>query len=159
LGIDADAWVIGTVGRIAVEKNHALLVKAIAPLVGPRTRLIIAGDGQLLPAVTELTGSLGVAPFVHLLGARGDVPDILNALDTFVLSSDLEGLPLVVLEAMATGLPVVSTRVGGVPNVLDEGQTGFLVPAGDEPALRDRVAQLRTDPATNRAVGERARTA
>ncbi|HEY0482125.1 MAG TPA: glycosyltransferase [Kofleriaceae bacterium] len=158
LGIDAGAWVIGTVGRIAAEKNHALLVNAMAPLLGPGTRLIIAGDGPLLPALTELVAARGVASFVHLLGARYDVPDILNALDSFVLSSDTEGLPLVVLEAMATGLPVISTRVGGVPNVLEEGVTGFLVPAGDEQGLRDRAAQLRADPAATRALGERARS-
>ena len=157
LGVGADTWLIGTVGRIAAEKNHALLVKAMAPLLGPGTRLVIAGHGPLLPAVTELVGSLGVAAFVHLLGARRDVPDVLNALDSFVMSSDTEGLPLVVLEAMATGLPVISTRVGGIPNVLIEGQTGFLVPAGDEQALRDRAAQLRADPAATRASGDRAR--
>jgi glycosyltransferase involved in cell wall biosynthesis len=159
LGIAGDAWLIGRVGRIAVEMNHALLVRAAAPLLGDRTQLVIAGDGQLMPALTELVGSLGVARFVHLLGARRDVPEILNALDSFVLSSDTEGLPLVVLEAMATGLPVISTRIGGVPDVLDEGQTGFLVPAGDEQALRDRMAQLRADPAASRAVGDRARAA
>ena len=159
LAIDADAWVIGTVGRIAAEKNQALLVKAMAPLLGPRTHLVIAGDGPLLPAIRELVGSLGIAGSVHLLGARQDVPDILNALDAFALSSDTEGLPLVVPEAMATGLPVISTRVGGVPSVLDEGQTGFLVPIGDEQALRDRAAALRSDPAGSRAVGQRARSA
>jgi len=159
LGIAADAWVIGTVGRIAVEKNQALLVRAMAPLLGPRVRLVIAGDWPLLPALTELTGMLGVAGFVHLLGVRRDVPEILNALDVFVMSSDTEGLPLVVLEAMATSLPVVSTSVGGIPNVLDEGQTGFLVPAGDEAALRDRVGRLHRDPAESRACGARARSA
>ena len=159
LGIDPGAWVIGTVGRIATEKNHALLVRAIAPLLGPQTRLVIAGDGELMPALRALVESLPGGRFVHLLGARRDVPELLNAMDTFALSSDTEGLPLVVLEAMATALPVLSTRVGGVPNVLDEGETGFLVPVGDEAALRDRAAQLRADPTTNRAVGERARTA
>jgi glycosyltransferase involved in cell wall biosynthesis len=159
LGIPAGAWVIGTVGRIAPEKNHALLVRAIAPLLGPETRLVVAGDGPLLPELKALVQSLGVAGFVHLLGVRRDVPDVLNALDTFVLSSDTEGLPLVVLEAMATALPVLSTRVGGVPNVLEEGQTGMLVPVGDEAALRDRAAQLRGDPAGSRALGERARSA
>ena len=159
LAIAPGAWVIGTVGRVAVEKNHALLVKAVAPLLGPETHLVIAGDGQLLPALTELVGSLGVARYVHLLGARRDVPEILNALDTFVLSSDTEGLPLVVPEAMATALPVISTAVGGVPGVLDEGQTGFLVAAGDEQGLRERAAALRADPAASRAVGERARAA
>jgi len=159
LGIDPAAWVVGTVGRIAPEKNQALLVRAMAPLLGPALHLVIAGDGPLLPAVTALVAELGVAAFVHLLGARRDVPDVLNALDTFVLSSDTEGLPLVVLEAMATGLPVLSTRVGGVPTVLDDGETGFLVPIGDAAALRDRVARLHRDPTASRACGERARAA
>ena len=159
LAIDPAAWVVGSVGRIAVEKNQALLVRAMAPLLGPLVRLVIAGDGPLLPAVTQLVADLGVTAFVHLLGARRDVPDVLNALDTFVLSSDTEGLPLVVLEAMATGLPVLSTRVGGVPTVIDEGETGFLVPIGDEAALRDRVAQLRRDPTASRGCGDRARAA
>src|SRR5262249_21270742 len=97
--------------------------------------------------------------FVHLLGARRDVPDILNAFDTFVLSSDTEGLPLAVPEAMATALPVISTRVGGVPSVIEDGQTGFLVPPRDEKALHARAAELRTDPIAARAMGERARAA
>jgi len=159
LGIAAGAWVIGTVGRVAVEKNQALLLRAAAPLLGQNTRLVIAGDGPLLPVVSELARSLRIADFVHLLGARSDVPDVLNALDTFVLSSDTEGLPLVVLEAMATGVPVLSTRVGGVPTVLDDGETGFLVPIGDEAALRDRLIRLRDDPAASRACGERGRAA
>jgi glycosyltransferase involved in cell wall biosynthesis len=159
LGIPGDAWVFGTVGRIATEKNHALLVRAMAPLLGPGTRLIIAGDGPLRSAVSELVTTLGITAFVHLLGARRDVPDVLNALDAFVMSSDTEGLPLVVLEAMATGLPVLSTAVGGIPTVLDHGQTGFLVPAGDEAALRARAADLRGDPAASRACGALARSA
>jgi len=76
LGIAADAWVIGTVGRIAVEKNQALLVRAMAPLLGPKVRLVVAGDGPLLPALTELTGTLGVAGFVRLRGVRCDVPEV-----------------------------------------------------------------------------------
>jgi glycosyltransferase involved in cell wall biosynthesis len=159
LGIDADAWVVGTVGRVAAEKNHALLLRAAAPLLGPRSRLIVAGDGPLLPPLRELAGALGVSAFAHLLGVRRDVPDVLNAFDVLAMSSDTEGLPLVLLEAMATGLPVVSTSVGGIPNVLEEGLTGFLVPAGDEAALRDRLSRLRADPAEQRACGTRARTA
>ncbi len=159
LGFDAQTWVTGTVGRVAAEKNQALLVRAMAPLLGPRARLVVAGDGPLMAALTELVSSLGVAGFVHLLGVRRDVPDVLNALDVFAMSSSTEGLPLVVLEAMATSLPVVSTSVGGIPNVLDEGQTGFLVAAGDEAALRDRLARLAADPAGSRACGARARSA
>ncbi len=159
LGIDAESWVVGTVGRIAVEKNQALLLRALAPLLGPRARLVVAGDGPLLRSLSELAAALGIAAFVHLLGARSDVPDVLNALDAFVLCSNTEGLPLVLPEAMATGLPVVSTNVGGIPTVIDEGQTGFLVPVGDEKALRDRVARLLADPELSRACGSRARSA
>ena len=158
LGIDAGAWLIGTVGRIAPEKNHALLLRAAAPLLGPQHRLVIAGDGPLMASLRELVAELKIGGFVHLLGARGDVPDVLNALDVFVMSSSTEGLPLVVLEAMATALPVVSTSVGGIPDVLDEGQTGFLVPSEDEAALRDRLARLHADRAVTRAAGAKART-
>jgi glycosyltransferase involved in cell wall biosynthesis len=159
LGITAEARVVGTVGRVAAEKNQALLVRAMAPLVGPNVHLIIAGDGPLMAQLSALVDTLGVARFVHLLGARRDVPEVLNALDVFALSSDTEGLPLVVLEAMATGLPVVSTSVGGIPTVLDEGQTGFLVPAGDDAMLRDRLAALMANPSASRACGNGARSA
>jgi glycosyltransferase involved in cell wall biosynthesis len=157
LGIPADAWVVGTVGRVAAEKNHARLLRAAAPLLGPRAHLVVAGDGPLLPALRELAGQLGVAAHAHLLGVRRDVPAVLNALDALAMSSDTEGLPLVVLEGMATGLPIVSTAVGGIPNVVEEGRTGLLVPVTDEAALRARLAQLRDDPAQGRALGARAR--
>jgi glycosyltransferase involved in cell wall biosynthesis len=157
LGIDAGAWIVGTVGRVAVEKNQELLLRAVAPLLRPATRLVVAGDGPLLPSLSRLAAELGVAAFVSFLGVRRDVPEVLNAFDAFVLSSSTEGLPLVIPEAMATGLPVVSTSVGGIPTVIDEGVTGFLVPAGDEAALRDRIARLRDDPGFARACGGRAR--
>jgi glycosyltransferase involved in cell wall biosynthesis len=158
LGIAPGTWVVGTVGRVAVEKNQAMLLRAAAPLLGEATRLIVVGDGPLRTSLSELASSLRVAPWVHLLGARGDVPDVLNALDAFVLCSDLEGLPLVIPEAMAVGLPVVSTRVGGIPTVIDEGRTGFLVPAGDEDALRRRLTTLRAETEKGRACGARARS-
>jgi glycosyltransferase involved in cell wall biosynthesis len=159
LGIAAGAWVVGTVGRIAVEKNQALLVRAAAPLLGPQARLIVVGAGPLLPSLSELAAALAITPHVHLLGVRADVPDVLNALDAFVLSSDTEGLPLAIPEAMAVGLPVISTSVGGIPTVIDEGQTGWLVPPGDEARLRERLARLRDDPDLARACGGRARAA
>ena len=157
LGVPADAWVVGTVGRIAAEKNQALLVRAVAPTLGPGARLIIAGDGPLMAALTAQVGGLAHGRYAHVLGVRRDVPAVLNACDVFALSSDTEGLPLVVLEAMATGLPVVSTRVGGVPNVIDDGDTGVLVPVGDEAALAAALGQLAADRARTRAMGARAR--
>lgn len=159
LRIDPAAWVVGTVGRVAAEKNQALLLRAAAPLLGPMSRVVVAGDGPLLPSLSELAASLGIAQFVHLLGPRRDVPDVLNALDAFVLCSSTEGLPLAIPEAMATGLPVIATRVGGIPTVVEEGRTGFLVPAADEGALRARLAALRADEPMGRALGSRARSA
>jgi glycosyltransferase involved in cell wall biosynthesis len=158
LGIDPASWTVGTVGRLAAEKDQALLLRAVAPLLASGAHLVLAGDGPLRTALSELAVSLGIAPRVHLLGARADVPDVLGALDVFVLSSTSEGLPLVIPEAMATGLPVVATSVGGIPGVIDEGRTGFLVPPGDGDTLRARVAALRADPAAARAMGMRART-
>jgi glycosyltransferase involved in cell wall biosynthesis len=158
LAIPQDAPVIGTVGRIAAEKNHALLVRAVAPLLGP-AHLVIAGDGPLMPDLKAAVASSGAADHIHLLGVRRDVPDVLNAFDVFALSSDTEGLPLSILEAMATGLPVLSTIVGGVPNVIDDGQTGWLVPRGDEAALREQARRALADLAATRATGARARTA
>jgi glycosyltransferase involved in cell wall biosynthesis len=134
------------------------MLRAVAPLLGPKTRLIIAGDGPLLPPLKELAAQLQITAHAHLLGVRRDVPAILNALDVFAMSSDTEGLPLGVLEAMATALPVVSTRVGGIPNVIEENRTGFLTPAGDEVALRDALAKIAAVPATARAFGHRARS-
>lgn len=159
LAIPDDACVIGTVGRVAAEKNHARLVRVCAPHLGPRTRLVIAGDGPLMAALRAQVAVLPGGAFVHLLGVRKDVPAVLNAFDVFAMSSDTEGLPLVILEAMATALPVVATRVGGIPNVIDEGRTGYLVDVADEAAFSDRLAMLCADGTARRSCGDRARDA
>ena len=157
LGIPADAWVVGSVGRFAVEKNYPLLVRAAAPLLGPDARLVLVGDGGEAGAIRAEVAARGVAPFASLPGVRHDVPRCLAALDAFALSSRLEGLPLCALEAMAAGLPVVATAVGGLPALIEDGVTGFLVPSDDEAALGRALAALRADPARARAVGERGR--
>jgi glycosyltransferase involved in cell wall biosynthesis len=157
LGIPADAWVVGSVGRLAKEKDFPLLVRAMAPLLGPGARLAIVGDGGEAGAIRAAVAATGQEPFVLLPGARDDVPRWLAALDVFALSSRMEGLPLAVLEAMAAGLPVVAPAIGGLPGVIEDGVTGFLVPAGDEGALRSRLAALRADPATARRVAARGR--
>lgn len=157
LGIPDDAWVIGTVGRVAPEKDHALLVRAAAPLLGDRTRLVIAGSGPEEARLRTLVESDAHARFVHLLGARSDVERVLSALDVFVLSSKTEGLPLVLPEAMAAGLPVVSTAVGGIPSVVREGVTGLLVPAGQPERLRSALASLEADRSRAAQMGRAAR--
>jgi glycosyltransferase involved in cell wall biosynthesis len=157
LGIPAPAWVVGTVGRIDRSKNQALLVRAAAPLLAEEARLVIIGDGPLAGEVAEQVRSSPAARFIHLLGSRMDVPRLLPALDVFALSSRNEGLPLVVPEAMACGLPVISTAVGGIPEVIDEGSTGHLVPPADEAALRRRLAGLMSDRPLAASMGRRAR--
>ncbi|HTM46915.1 MAG TPA: glycosyltransferase, partial [Polyangiaceae bacterium] len=126
LGIAETAWVVGTVGRLAPEKNQALLIDAMAPLLGPDRELVIVGDGPERKALERRIAALPQRRHVHLLGARDDVEHILPAFDAFALTSHTEGLPLVVLEAMATGLPVISTAVGGIPDIIQHGVTGLL---------------------------------
>jgi glycosyltransferase involved in cell wall biosynthesis len=152
LGIPERAWVVGSVGRLAPEKDYPLLVRAAAPLLGPEARLVIVGDGAEAEAIRAEVAARGAEAFVHLPGARSDVPRYLAAFDAFAFSSRMEGLPLGALEAMAAGLPVVATAVGGLPGLIREGATGFLVPPGDEGALRERLRAMRADPEGARAV-------
>ena len=157
LGIPESAWVIGSVGRLAPEKDYPLLVRACAPLLGAGARLLIVGDGSEAAAIRKEAVGRGVEDAVLLPGARDDVPRLLAGLDVFVISSRMEGLPLCSLEAMAAGLPVVATSVGGLPGLIEDGVTGYLVPPNDEEALRRRLVALRDDRDTARAVGERGR--
>lgn len=157
LGIPETAWVVGTVGRLAVEKAYDRLIAAAAPLLGAEARLVIVGDGAEAPKLREAVKAHGVEAFVHMPGSRDDVPRFLAAFDVFALSSKMEGLPLVILEAMATELPIVATAVGGIPGAVKHGETGLLVPAGDEGALRDALRQLKLDRAEGKRLGERGR--
>jgi glycosyltransferase involved in cell wall biosynthesis len=152
-----DAWVVGTVGRLDSYKNQAMLVRAMAPLLSSRVRLVIIGDGGERAAIEAEIAALPEPRWVVMAGRRMDVPRLVHAFDVFVLSSTTEGLPLVVPEAMAAGLPVVSTAVGGIPGVIEDGVTGLLVPV-DEAALRGALARLERERALARTMGARART-
>ena len=152
-----DAWVVGTVGRLDEYKNHQMLIRAMAPHLGPSTRLVIIGDGPMRETLAQDVARLPDPSTVVLAGQRMDVPRLLPAFDVFTLPSRTEGLPLVVPEAMAVGLPVVATSVGGLPNVLDEGVTGLLVPV-EEAALAKALLSLR-DPARAAQMGKAARQA
>jgi glycosyltransferase involved in cell wall biosynthesis len=130
-GFDSSAVLFVCVGRLEPQKNPLLLVQAFAALRDPRAHLLLLGEGSLREQLAASVGSYGLEQQVHLLGKRFDIPEWLGASDVFVLSSDWEGNPLSVMEAMAAGLPVVSTSVGGVPELVEPGQQGFLVPPGD----------------------------
>jgi glycosyltransferase involved in cell wall biosynthesis len=152
-----NAWVIGTVGRIDDNKNQVMLVRALAPLLGMDLRLVIVGDGPARASLAAEVAKLRDPSTVVLTGRRMDVPRIVHAFDVFALSSVLEGLPLVVPEAMAAGLPIVTTAVGGLPAVVDEGHTGLLVPV-DETAMRQALSRLAADHALAKQLGANART-
>jgi glycosyltransferase involved in cell wall biosynthesis len=157
LGIPDDAFVIGTVGRMAAVKNHPLLVRAAAPLLDERTRLVIVGGGAESEQTRALAKELGVDAFAHFPGETNDVAPYLAAFDVFALSSDSEGLPLCLTEAMSASLPLVCTAVGGVPALVDEGETGLLSPAGDDGALRASIERLKTDRTLGSLMGKRGR--
>ncbi|HEY3499064.1 MAG TPA: glycosyltransferase [Polyangiaceae bacterium] len=159
LGVPENAWLAGTVGRLAPEKDQTLFIRAMAPLLDERRQLVIVGDGPERVAVDASIAATWRGSLCHALGARNDVERLLAALDVFVLTSRTEGLPLVVLEAMATGLPVVSTSVGGIPDLVQEGVTGYLVPPGEEHALMRRLVWLATHPEEGIRVGKAAREA
>jgi glycosyltransferase involved in cell wall biosynthesis len=157
LGIPEDAFVVGTVGRLWPEKGHAYLIRSLAPVLARGFHLVITGEGPERENLTAQIAGLARPETVHLTGNRRDVPKLLAALDVFVLTSKSEGLPLVIPEAMAAGLPVVATRVGGIPQVVEEGATGFMVSYGDEEALRGRLVALDGDRRLARQCGEMGR--
>jgi glycosyltransferase involved in cell wall biosynthesis len=153
LAIPDDAWVVGTVGRLSPEKDQALLVRAMAPLLDRRRHLVIVGDGPEHEELRSLITGTWRSEFVHMTGARADVEQLLAAFDVFALTSRSEGLPLVLLEAMATRLPVVAAAVGGIPDVIQSGVTGFLFAAGRREDLRLELMRLFSDPMRARRVG------
>jgi len=141
------------VGRLADQKNHVNLFDAFRQLRAefPQTMLMVAGIGPNQKALEEKIAAEGLTGSVILLGLRDDVPELLSAADVFVLASNHEGSPLSVMEALSAGLPVISTAVGGVPELIDDGETGFLVGPKDTPALADAMKRIM-NPATRQAI-------
>jgi sugar transferase (PEP-CTERM/EpsH1 system associated) len=152
-------WLMGTVGRLQTVKNQPLLVRAFVrfiqqrPQAAERVRLVIVGEGPLRVEVESILAAAGLQHLAWLPGPRNDVPDVLRMLDVFVLPSQAEGTSCTLQEAMASGLPVVATAVGGNPQLVQEGQTGLLVPSEDEAALADALASLWDAPEQARAMG------
>ena len=159
------APVVGSVGCLAARKDYRTLLDALALLVrrGRSFRLVLIGDGKERGALERRAAELGLAGRVRFLGERPDVERLLPGIDVFVLSSREEGIPNALLEAMAAGRPAVATAVGGTPEVLEDGKTGWLVPPADpaalaaalDAALGDPVEAARRGAAAQRATRER----
>jgi glycosyltransferase involved in cell wall biosynthesis len=148
LAIPAGASLLGIVGRLVAIKDHPTLFQALALLQsqGPSSHLIVVGDGERRQALTRLAQDLGLASRIHFLGWRTDLEAILGELDVVICCSRNEGTPVALIEAMAAGVPVLATDVGGVGDLIRQGETGWLVPPGDPPALSRAIRDLLADP-------------
>jgi glycosyltransferase involved in cell wall biosynthesis len=147
------------VARLSPEKRHDLLLAALRRLgdLGLRPTLTLAGDGPARPSIEARVREFGLSGQVRLLGTRKDIPELLRSAGTFVLASDTEGLPITIIEAMAAGKPVVATRVGGVPDVVRDGETGFLVPPDDVERLARALERVLRDDAMRGEMGRAGR--
>jgi glycosyltransferase involved in cell wall biosynthesis len=161
LGVAPDTLLVGTVCGLRPQKALDVLVRASAQLAAqvPGVHVAVLGDGPERSSLEALCTELAVERTVTFLGAwpHEDVPDFLEALDVGVLSSAFEGTPLAVLELMAAGRPVVATAVGGVPDLIEDGVQGLLVPPGKPDALADALRAVLRDPALREAMGAAAR--
>lgn len=159
LGIKNNKVLIGTVARLTEQKGHRYLISAIPEILKdhPDVHFILIGDGPLREDLSKLASSLNVNSSVCFLGFRNDIPELLQNLDLFVLPSLYEGLPNVVLEAMASGLPVIATAVDGTPEAVLNGETGMLVPACQSEALSTAINAILSDPQKMKNMGKAGR--
>jgi glycosyltransferase involved in cell wall biosynthesis len=160
-GFEDGDLIVATAARLEDEKGPLDLLDAFARVAAeePRARLAWAGAGRRHGEVVAAARRLGLAERVRLLGQRDDVPDLLHAADVFALASHYEGLGLALVEAAAAGLPAVATRVGGVPEVVRDGDSGVLVPAADPAAFAAALGAMLADPGRRARMAGRAREA
>lgn len=159
LGIADDQVLAITVANLRKNKDYPNLLRAakVAMEHEPRLRFIAVGQGPLEAEITALHDELGLGDRFRLLGFRRDIPELMAASDLFLLGSAHEGLPVAIMEAFAAGLPVVATRVGGVPQQVREGREGVLVPAHDSPALAEALAKVASDEEARKRMARAAR--
>jgi glycosyltransferase involved in cell wall biosynthesis len=157
VGIPHGAILFSFVGHLEPPKNPLLLLEAFAALQEPCAHVVMLGDGSLRKQITTYIREHALEGRVCLLGHRDDVPECLAASDIFVNSSSWEGNPLAVMEAMAAGLPVIGTAVGGVPELVQSGQQGILVPPGDYAAFANAMRSLVNSPELRAAMSNAAR--
>jgi glycosyltransferase involved in cell wall biosynthesis len=154
LGLEPGRFTIGAVGRLADEKGFDVLIRAVARAIraGLDVNLLIAGEGDEKPHLEALIGELGMGQRVRLLGYRADTRELYEALDLYALSSHREGLPNVLLEAAAMEVPVVATRIAGVPRLVRHGETGLLVEPGNVEGMATAITHLFENPGSRAAL-------
>ncbi len=159
LGLGPADPVVGIVARLSQQKDHATLMRAMAHVIEemPSARLLCVGDGPLRSELQELAADLGLGHATIFAGTRSDVPDLLAAMDVVVLSSRWEGLPNTLMEAMAASRPVVATQVGGIPELVCDGETGLLVPPANLCALAGAILRLLGNAGAAHLMGLRGR--
>lgn len=147
-GLSSEDILLTCVARFSEQKNHGMLLRAFQSIARdvPNTKLLLVGDGELRSEIQGTIKELDLQDKVHLLGVRRDIPQILAASDLFLLPSSWEGTPLCVMEALSAGCPCVVTAVGGVPELVQEGVTGRVVPPGNAAAFANAVVHLLHDP-------------
>jgi glycosyltransferase involved in cell wall biosynthesis len=158
LGLAADAIVIGCVGRLVPLKNHQAMIEALPLLLErfPTVRLLLVGGGPLEAELRSLADRLGLHDCVVFVGECSDAAPLLCAFDVYAQPSTTEGLSIALLEACASGLPIVATRVGGNPDVIADGVTGCLIPVNDPPALHNALVRLLSAPELRESLGRAA---
>jgi glycosyltransferase involved in cell wall biosynthesis len=158
MGLSDEHKLVGIVGRIFPIKNHALFLESAARIAAqePAARFVVVGDGVLRPTLEKQARELGITDRVLFIGWRHDLPRICADLDVLVVCSDNEGTPVSAIEAMAAGCPVVATRVGGLPDLIENHKTGRLVPPRDAAALASAVLDLFHSPQIARELGKNA---
>jgi glycosyltransferase involved in cell wall biosynthesis len=161
LGVADGMHVLGLFGRFYPVKGHKLMLQMLPRIVAgrPDVLLLLAGEGPERAECESLTDRLGLREHVRFLGQRDDIPQLLTACDVFLMPSQTEGLPLAAIEALALGRPVVGFEVGGVPEVVDDGRTGYLVPHGDQDGFVAAVLRLVGDADKLADFGARSRRA
>ena len=159
LGVPEDALVVGNVAALTAHKDHATLIDAMMILRAkqPQAWLVIAGEGELRGVLEAQARALGVAERTVFAGFRTDLDRLLPAFSIFCLSSHMEGLGTSLLDAMAFARPIVATRAGGIPEAVEDGVTGRVVPPRDPPALAQALLELLGDPARQEALGRAGR--
>jgi glycosyltransferase involved in cell wall biosynthesis len=159
LGIPAGAPVVGTVGRLHEVKRQDVLLRAFKRVRErvPGAHLLLVGDGPLREELATRSGQLGLSGYVHFAGYQQHTTPYLRTMTCFALPSRSEGMPQSLLEACVAGVPVVASRVGGIPEVIEHGRTGLLVESGDEGALADGLVELLGSTERSRALSEAAR--